>query len=149
MSTSGTISSILAFKPDANRICSIAPENTVFEAIQKMAEANVGALLVLSGEQLVGVISERDYTRKVALRGKASKDTRVSEILTSKVVSVSPQHSVEDCMRLMTTHRIRHLPVLDGQKVVGVVSIGDLVNWIISTQHETIEQLKSYISGTY
>ena len=146
MNVSGTISSILAHKGGA---FAITPEATVFQAIELMAQHNVGALLVMSGERLAGIISERDYTRKVALRGKSSKETKVSEILTAKVVTVTPQHGVEECMRLMTHHHVRHLPVLEGDKVVGVVSIGDLVHWIISSQSETIQQLKNYIAGQY
>lgn len=125
----------------------ISPDATVFDAIQLMADKNVGALLVIENGKLVGIISERDYTRKVALKGKSSKQTAVREILSGQVISVTPQHSVEDCMRLMTDYRIRHLPVLDEGKIVGVVSIGDLVNWIISAQQSTIHQLQTYISG--
>lgn len=147
MNVTGTISSILAQKGGST--FSVAPEATVFQAIQLMAKHNVGALLVMSGERLVGIISERDYTRKVALFGRSSKEAHVSEILTSVVVSVTPRHDVEECMRIMTKHRVRHLPVLDGEKVVGVVSIGDLVHWIISSQSETIQQLKNYIAGQY
>jgi len=123
------------------------PEATVFDAIKLMAEKNVGALLVMEGDRLVGVISERDYTRKVILLGKGSKTTPVRDILTALVVSVTPTHTVEDCMQLMTRHHVRHLPVLEGGKVVGIVSIGDLVNWIINVQRITITQLRNYISG--
>jgi CBS domain-containing protein len=126
---------------------SISPEATVFEAIQMMAEKNVGALLVTAGDKLVGIISERDYTRKVVLKGRSSKATAVKEILSGHVIHVTPMHTVEDCMRLMTEHRVRHLPVLDDQRIVGVVSIGDLVNWIISAQTSTIQQLQTYIAG--
>jgi CBS domain-containing protein len=114
-----------------------------------MAGKNVGALLVMSGEQLVGVVSERDYTRKVALRGKSSKDTPVSEIVSAEIVSVTPAHSVEDCMRLMTGHRVRHLPVLDGGRILGIISIGDLVNWTISAQEAALSQMENYIAGQY
>jgi len=145
--TSGkmTIGDILEVK--GNQAWSVSPGATVLEAIQTMAEKNVGALLVTDGEKLVGIISERDYTRKVALKGKASRDTAVREILSEDVVHVTPAHTVEECMRLMTDRRIRHLPVLREGKIAGVVSIGDLVNAIISNQSTTIQQLQTYISG--
>ncbi|MEI7729021.1 MAG: CBS domain-containing protein [Verrucomicrobiota bacterium] len=149
MNTSGAVSSVLAMKAKPGEICTITPENTVYEAIQKMADHNVGALLVMSGERLVGMITERDYTRKVALRGKQSKNTLVQEILTTNLTTVAPNQSVDECLRLMTQHRIRHLPVVENQKVLGVVSIGDLVNWIITTQGVMIDQLKKYIGGHY
>lgn len=145
MTTNYPISSVLIHKTSA--VWSIAPEATVFEAIKLMAEKNIGSLLVLSGGKLVGVITERDYTRKVALHGKTSKETRVREIMPHEVVTVTPDDSVEECMRLMTDHRLRHLPVVEGANVVGIVSIGDLVNWIISTQNAHIEQMEQYISG--
>jgi CBS domain-containing protein len=119
----------------------------VFDAIQLMAEKNIGALLVTDGGKLVGIISERDYTRKIALKGKSSKQTPVKEILSQTVVHVNPSHTVEECMRIMTDHRIRHLPVLEGDVIRGVVSIGDLVNWIISAQNTAIHQLQTYITG--
>ena len=147
MTVSCTISSILQDK--GAQVWAISPDATVFEAIQLMAEKNVGALLVMSGERLLGVMTERDYTRKVALHGKNSKETHVREIIASSYISISPFHTVEDCMRLMTHHRVRHLPVLEGERVIGVVSIGDLVNWTISAQHETINQLENYIAGQY
>lgn len=149
MNVTGTINSVLTHKTNHQGICSILPEETVFQAISMMAQYNVGALLVLKDDKLVGVVSERDYTRKVALRGKSSKETLVSEILTSQVITVTPQQPVDECLRLMTQHHVRHLPVLDGERVVGVVSIGDLVNWIISTQSQMISQLTNYISGQY
>src|ERR1035437_4262738 len=147
MKTSCPISSLLHEKSAA--LWTIAPEATVFEAIKLMADKNIGALLVMSGGQLHGVFTERDYTRKVALQGKSSKETRVREIVSSEVISVGLNHSVEDCMKLMTDHRTRHLPVVEGEKVVGLVSIGDLVNWIISTQNATIDQMTHYITGGY
>lgn len=147
MTVSCTISAILQDK--GGQVWAISPEETVFEAIQLMAEKNVGALLVMSGQRLLGVVTERDYTRKVAIKGKSSKETRVREIIASSYVSVSPFHTVEECMRLMTNHRVRHLPVLEGERVTGIVSIGDLVNWTITAQNEAINQLENYISGQY
>jgi CBS domain-containing protein len=145
MNANAAVSEILNAK--GRQTWSVSPNTTVLEAIQMMAEKNVGALLVLDDGKLIGIISERDYTRKVILRGKASKDTAVKEILSNDVIHVSPSDSVEECMRLMTSHRIRHLPVLEGDQVTGVISIGDLVNWIISAQTSTIHQLQTYISG--
>jgi CBS domain-containing protein len=145
MNANGTIGEILNHKGAS--VWSISPNATVFEAIQMMADKNVGALLVIEGGKLVGIISERDYSRKVVLKGKSSRETAVREILSGHVIHATPAHTVEDCMRLMTDHRIRHLPVLDGDKIVGVVSIGDLVNWIISAQTSTIHQLRTYIGG--
>lgn len=128
-------------------VWSVPPDATVLEAIQMMADKNVGALLVTKDNHLVGIISERDYTRKVVLKGRSSKDTPVREIISGKVISVSPDHTVEECMRLMTEHRIRHLPVVQGAKILGVISIGDLVNSIISHQTSAIQQLETYITG--
>lgn len=145
MNPNGSISEILSHK--GNAAWSISPEATVFEAIQLMADKNVGAVLVTENEKLVGIISERDYARKVVLKGKASRTAKVKEILSSHVIHVSPEQTIEECMRLMTDHHIRHLPVLEGEKIVGVVSIGDLVNWIITAQHTTISQLQTYIAG--
>jgi len=147
METNGTISEILKHKSPS--LWSIAPEATVYDAIQVMADKNVGALLVLSSGKLVGVVSERDYTRKVALKGRSSKEMPVREILSTPIVSATPHSTIEECMRLMTTHRVRHLPVLEGDAVLGIVSIGDLVNWIISAQSLAIHQLESYITGHY
>lgn len=146
MTTNYPISSVLVHK--SSELWSIAPEATVFEAIKLMAEKNIGSLLVLSGGKLVGVFTERDYTRKIALQGKTSKETRVREIIPHQVITVTPDDSVEDCMRLMTGNRVRHLPVVEGANVVGIISIGDLVNWIISTQNAHIEQMEQYISGS-
>jgi CBS domain-containing protein len=141
------VHSILANKGSA--IWSVAPEATVFEALKLLSEKDVGALMVISEGKLAGVFSERDYARKVALRGKSSRDLRVAEIMTSSVITVTPAHSIEECMRLCTQHHIRHLPVLDGEQLVGVVSIGDLVNAIISSQADTIQHLSNYIAGDY
>lgn len=127
----------------------IAPDVTVFEAIKTMSEKNVGALPVVEGTKLIGMISERDYMSKVVLKGKSSKDTPVRDIMTSKVVSVGPDHNVSRCMEIVTEHHIRHLPVVDGDELLGIVSIGDLVRWIIATQKMTIDQLEAYIAGGY
>lgn len=145
MKTSWTVDHILHHKGPA--VWSITPQATVFEAIQLLAQKNIGALLVMEGENLVGIFSERDYTRKVALEGKTSGKTLVGEVISSPVISVTPEHSVEDCMRLMTDKRIRHLPVLKSGKVVGLVSIGDIVNWIISAQKAALDQMENYIAG--
>ncbi|MGH7973286.1 MAG: CBS domain-containing protein [Limisphaerales bacterium] len=145
MNPNGTIGEILTTK--GSTVWTVSPETMVFDAIQMMADKNIGALLVTEGEKLLGIISERDYTRKVALKGKSSKQTAVREIISGQVIHVGPEHTVEECLRLMTDHRIRHLPVLEGDRIVGIISIGDLVNWIISAQHSTIQQLQTYISG--
>ena len=145
MIPTGTISEILSNK--GNQAWSISPDATVFEAIQMMSDKNIGALLVTERGKLIGILSERDYTRKIALKGRSSKETKVREILSGHVIHVSPFNTVEDCLRLMTEHRIRHLPVLEGEKLEGVISIGDLVNWIISAQTNTIHQLQTYIGG--
>jgi len=145
MNSNATIGEILSHK--ASDVWCISPDATVFEAIQMMADKNIGAVLVTENNKLVGIISERDYTRKVALKGKLSKATAVREVLSSQVVQVTPAHTVEECLRLMTDHRVRHLPVLDGERIIGIVSIGDLVNWIISAQTATISQLQTYITG--
>lgn len=125
----------------------IRPDESVLEAIKLMAEKKIGALLVMEDERLVGIVSERDYARKVILMGKSSRDTPVSEIMTARVVNTEPLDSIEDCMKLMTDGRIRHLPVLDGGRVVGVLSIGDLVKEIIAEQQFTINQLENYITS--
>ena len=147
MEITGTADAILQAK--GRTIYAVPPGTTVFEAIQHFADKNVGALLVMDGARLLGVFSERDYTRKIALQGRHSRDTLVGEIISSEVIGVTPQTTVQECMRLMTAHRVRHLPVLEGERVVGVLSIGDLVNWIITAQSATISHLESYIAGSY
>jgi CBS domain-containing protein len=145
MKTAYPISSLLHHK--ASPVWSVSPDTTVFDAIKLMAEKNIGALPVLADGKLLGIFTERDYTRKVALAGKSSRETRVREIIAPELVTVAPNDSVDECMRLMTEKRVRHLPVLEGDKVVGIISIGDLVNWIISTQNAAIEQMERYIAG--
>ncbi|HYW42134.1 MAG TPA: CBS domain-containing protein [Bryobacteraceae bacterium] len=145
MTLSDTITSILDKKNGG--IWSISPDASVYDAIAMMADRRVGALLVMSGGELVGIISERDYARKVVLAGKSSKDTPVEAIMTRDVLAVTPEHTVEDCMMIITENRIRHLPVLRGRQVIGVISIGDLVRSIISAQADTIDHLHTYIHG--
>jgi CBS domain-containing protein len=145
MKTSIPISALLYHKGSA--VWHIPPEATVFDAIQLMANKNIGALPVMSGGRLIGIFTERDYTRKIALAGKTSRQTSVKEVLSPDVITVAPDESVEECMKLMTEHRIRHLPVLQNDEVVGLISIGDLVNWIISMQDAAIAQMENYISG--
>ncbi len=128
-------------------VWSVPLNATVYDAIGILAEKNIGALPVVDGGRLVGIFSERDYTRKVALEGRSSRDTRVREIVSAPVISITPQHSIEDAMRLMSEKHIRHLPVLEGDKMVGMISIGDLVTWIISAQNSTIDQMEAYIAG--
>jgi CBS domain-containing protein len=138
-----TVKEILEAKPQ--NVLSISPQATVLDALKAMADYDIGALVVLDGERLAGIFSERDYARKVILHGKASKDTPVHEIMTHKVVCVRPEQSVEECMALMTDKRIRHLPVLQDKRVIGVISIGDVVKEVISEQRLMIEQLEHYI----
>ena len=147
MEIAGSVGAILAHKGSA--VWSIAPNAMVFDAIQLMADKNVGALPVVENGKLVGIISERDYTRKVILRGKSSKDTPVRDIMTQELMTVHSTDSVSECMRLMTDKRVRHLPVMEGGKMIGIVSIGDLVRRIISAQTATIDNLEKYITGDY
>jgi CBS domain-containing protein len=132
-----------------NKILAIAPENTVFEALEMMAQYDIGALLVCVEEHLLGVLSERDYARKCALLGHTSKETKVAEIMTSPALSVTTRHTVDECLALMTEHHFRHLPVVEHDRVIGLVSIGDLVKWVISSQQQAIGTLESYITGGY
>jgi len=138
-----SVQQLLDRKPKA--IYSVKPDDPVITAIQEMADHHIGALLVMSGDKLAGIVSERDYARKVILQGKSSQDTPVREIMTERVICVQPRNTVEECMALMTDKRIRHLPVIDNDKLVGVLSIGDLVKETISEQQFMIKQLESYI----
>lgn len=125
----------------------IGPDDTVFQALERMAEKDVGALLVLENERAVGLFSERDYARNLVLRGKSSKDTPVRELMSSPVLYVRPEQSIEDCMSLMTRKRVRHLPVFEGKELVGIVTIGDVVRRLISEKDDTIDHLENYITG--
>jgi CBS domain-containing protein len=125
----------------------ISPAASVYDAIEMMAEKQVGALHVMENGQLLGIISERDYARKVLLKGRSSKDTPVADIMTPNPITITPQHTVAECMRIVTEKRFRHLPVIESGKIVGIVSIGDLVNWVITEQQQTIRHLEAYISG--
>jgi CBS domain-containing protein len=140
-----TVNDLLQTK--GHTVWSVAPNTTVYEALELMADKNVGALLVLDGGRVAGIFSERDYARKIILKGRASRETPVREIMTERVVFVRPEQTVAECMALMTHKHIRHLPVLAGDEVIGVISIGDVVKAIISEQEFMIEQLENYISG--
>ena len=142
-----SVEQLLKFK--GSQTWSVAPQATVYEALQKMSEKETGALLVIDQGNLVGIFTERDYARKLILKGKFSKDTAVRELMTQNVLYVEPQNSIIDCMRLMTKNRVRHLPVIDNEQLVGIVTIGDVVRQIISEQESTIEQLEKYITGGY
>ncbi len=130
-------------------IWTIGPDASVYDAVALMADKRVGALPVVYAGRLAGIISERDYARKIILHGRNSRETKVREIMVDPVLFVTPQKSVEDCMRLMTERRVRHLPVVEGETVTGIISIGDVVNWIMTSQEETIQHLQSYIAGGY
>ncbi len=144
---SGTVGAVL--KRKGKEIWFVSPDQTVYEAIERMADKAVGALLVISDSKLVGIISERDYARKVILKGRSSRTTLVQEIMTSPVIFVTSDQAVDECMDIMTRHRIRHLPIMENEKVLGVISIGDLVKWLVSEQEETIVHLQNYISSKY
>jgi CBS domain-containing protein len=148
MNLTDTVQTVLKTKPEA--IYMIASDATVYDALQIMSDREVGSLLVLADNgELEGIVSERDYARKVILQGKSSKDTTVREIMGSASLSVTTLHSIDECMRMMTAHRVRHLPVVDGTRICGVISMGDLVNYIISAQEEEIAHLHAYVAGAY
>ena len=144
---SGTVGSVL--KRKGSEVWFVTPDQTVYEAIERMADKAVGALLVISDGKLVGIISERDYARKVILKGRSSRTTLVKEIMTSPVICVTSGQAVDQCMDIMTRSRIRHLPIVENEKVLGVISIGDLVKWVVTEQEETIEHLQNYIASKY
>ena len=145
MELTGKIGALIEKK--GARVWSLGPTATIYDALAMMAEKGVGALLIVDEGQLLGILSERDYARKVLLKGRSSRDTAVTEIMSSPVVSVSPSQTVEECMHIVTDKRIRHLPVMENGRIVGIVSIGDLVNWVITAQRETIHHLEAYIAG--
>jgi len=147
MDVSGTIDAILSQK--GSEIFAVAPDSTVYAAIELMAQKNVGALVVVENGTLIGLLSERDYTRKITLRGKKSRETPVREIMSANLFTVSPREPIENCLRMMTEQRIRHLPVVDGDVLRGIISIGDLVKWVIASQSAAIAHLENYISGGY
>ncbi len=147
MEVNGTVYDILHNK--VGEIWTTNPEESVYEAIRLMGEKNIGALVAVNGDEVIGVLSERDYSRKVVLQGRTSRDTKVGEILSSPAITVGSSDGIEKCMQLMTDKRIRHLPVVDDGRLVGLISMGDLVKWVMSSQRHTIEQLHGYISGDY
>jgi CBS domain-containing protein len=148
MKINDTIGILLGCRPE-RQVISIDPEQSVYEALEMLARYDVGVLLVCKDNQLVGIFSERDYARKGILIGHASRETKVSQLMTSPVISISPKHTVDECMTLMTQNDFRHLPVVQNDSVVGVISIGDLVKWVISGQEQTIQALEGYIAGAY
>ena len=142
-----TIAQLLNTK--GNQVWSVEPKATIFKALEIMSEKEIGALLVMENEKLVGIFSERDYARKVILKGKSSKNTPVGELMTKKVFYIDPQKTISECMAMMTNKKIRHLPVLENDNVIGIITIGDIVNQIISEQEITIHHLESYITGAH
>jgi len=148
MKINDTIGVLLGCRPE-RKVLSIEPEQSVYEALQMLAKYDVGVLLVCKDGRLLGIFSERDYARKGILGGHTSRETTVGQLMTSPVISVNPKHTVDECMTLMTQHDFRHLPVVQSENVVGVISIGDLVKWVISGQEQTIQALEGYIAGAY
>ncbi len=148
MKINDTIGVLLGCRPE-RKVLSIEPEQSVYEALQMLAKYDIGVLLVCKNDRLVGIFSERDYARKGILGGHTSRETTVSQLMTSPVISVSPKHTVDECMTLMTQHDFRHLPVVQNESIAGVISIGDLVKWVMSGQEQTIQALEGYIAGAY
>ncbi|MBS1801746.1 MAG: CBS domain-containing protein [Acidobacteria bacterium] len=148
MKINDTIGVLLGCRPE-RKVLSIEPEQSVYEALQMLARYDIGVLLVCKNDRLVGIFSERDYARKGILGGHTSRETTVGQLMTSPVISVNPKHTVDECMTLMTQHDFRHLPVVQNDTIAGVVSIGDLVKWVISGQEQTIQALEGYIAGAY
>ena len=148
MKINDTIGILIGCRPE-RKVLSIDPDQSVYEALETLAKYNIGVLLVCKDNRLVGIFSERDYARKGIFGGLTSRETRVSQLMTSPVISVSPKHTVDECMTLMTEHDFRHLPVVQNDTVIGVISIGDLVKWVISGQEQTIQALEGYIAGAY
>jgi CBS domain-containing protein len=147
MALNDTVRAVVEKK--GGRLWSVVPETSVYEALEMMSAHDIGALLVMADAELHGVFSERDYARKVILLGKTSRETSVREIMSSPAITVGPDQTVDDCMHLMTTMRVRHLPVVEGRLVLGILSIGDLVNWTIEAQEEQIQHLNRFIAGAY
>lgn len=148
MEITDSVATILEHKGQSP-VQSVAPDTTVFDAIKLMADRNIGCVLVMDGGALLGILSERDYTRKVVLQGRSSKTTTVREIMTTEVICVTPKHGVEDTLRIVTESRVRHLPVKDGERIIGLISIGDLVKWVINAQRSALSQLEAYVAGGY
>ncbi len=147
MEIHGTVYDILHNK--TGEIWTTCPEDTVYDALRTMGEKNIGALVAVENGEVIGVLSERDYSRKVVLQGRTSRDTRVGEILSRPAITIRSRDGIEKCMELMTCNRIRHLPVVDDGRLIGLISIGDLVSWVMQSQRHTIQQLQGYISGDY
>lgn len=148
MKVTEPISSLLATRPP-REIWRVSPDDTVFDAIKLMSEKNIGAVLVMKGDKLVGILSERDYARKVILRGRSSRETSVNDVMTAELVCINPTTSIESAMTLITQRHIRHLPVMESDRLVGIVSIGDLVKRIINAQEAMIGHLENYVTGAY
>ncbi len=148
MEITDSVATILQHKGHA-LVQAVTPDTTVYDAIKLMSDRNIGCVLVMDGGALLGILSERDYTRKVVLQGRSSKSTTVREIMTKDVICVTPKHGVEETLRIVTESRVRHLPVKDGEQVIGLISIGDLVKWVINAQRSALSQLEAYVAGGY